>query len=166
VETEILGIIGNMGEFVRVAALALALFFPSLPAQDRRMKLRNIFEKDTKPVSYTAGTVIFKEGQERDCMYVVKTGEVDLLVRGQLAETVSPEGFFGELALIDRAPRTATAVAKTDCSLIPITEKQFLFLVHEVPFFALTIMRSMGARIRSRVAQFGVMPWAGSENKN
>jgi CRP/FNR family transcriptional regulator, cyclic AMP receptor protein len=130
------------------------------------MKLRNIFEKDTKPVSYTAGTVIFKEGQERNCMYAVKTGEVDLLVRGQLAETVSPEGFFGELALIDRAPRTATAVAKTDCSLIPITEKQFLFLVHEVPFFALTIMRSMGARIRSRVAQFGVMPWAGSENKN
>jgi CRP-like cAMP-binding protein len=116
------------------------------------MKLGNIFEKDTTPVSYPTGSVIFNEGQARDVMYVV------ILVRGQIAETVSPDGFFGELALIDKSPRSATAVAKTDCSLIPITEKQFLFLVQETPFFALTVMATLAARIRSRNAQFGVMP--------
>ena len=60
-----------------------------------RMRLPNIFEKETTPVSYSAGSVIFSEGQKRDRMYVVRTGEVDLLVRGQLAETVPEDGFFG-----------------------------------------------------------------------
>jgi CRP-like cAMP-binding protein len=92
-------------------------------------------------------------------MYVVKAGEVDLLVRGQLAETVSVDGFFGELAMLDNSPRTATAVAKTDCTLIPINEKQFQFLSQEVPLFCLAIMRAMVGRIRSRTARFGVMPW-------
>ena len=57
-----------------------------------RVRLPNIFEKETTPVSYSAGSVIFSEGQKRDRMYVVKAGEVDLLVRGQLAETV-PAGW-------------------------------------------------------------------------
>lgn len=89
------------------------------------MRLRNIFEKDTTPVSYSAGSVIFSEGQQRDCMYVVRTGEVDLSVCGQLAETVPVDGFFGELAMIDNSPRTATAVAKTDCTLIPIKLERY-----------------------------------------
>jgi CRP/FNR family transcriptional regulator, cyclic AMP receptor protein len=149
--------LGNICDHqICISALWLLFFDPRA-----QMRLRNIFEKDTTPLSYSAGSVIFREGQERDCMYVVKAGQVDLLVRGQLAETVSEEGFFGELAMIDNSPRTATAVAKTDCTIIPINEKQFLFLVHEVPFFALTIMRSMGRRIRTRTALFGVMPWPG-----
>jgi CRP-like cAMP-binding protein len=126
-----------------------------------RIRLPNIFEKETTPTSYSAGSVIFREGQKRDRMYVVKTGEVNLLVRGQLAETVPVDGFFGELAMIDDSPRTATAVAKTDCTLIPISERQFQFLSQEVPMFSLIIMRSMGRRIRERTALFGVMPWPG-----
>jgi len=134
---------------------------PYPPLAQMRFRLPNIFEKDTTPVSYSAGSVIFSEGQKRDRMYVVKAGEVDLLVRGQLAETVSEDGFFGELAMIDDSPRTATALAKTDCTLIPISEKQFQFLSQEVPLFALAIMRSMGRRIRQRTALFGVIPWLG-----
>ena len=126
-----------------------------------KARLPNIFEKDTTLLSYSAGSVIFSEGQKRDRMYVVKAGEVDLLVRGQLAETVPEDGFFGELAMIDDSPRTVTAVAKTDCTVIPISEKQFLFLSQEIPMFALIIMRSMGRRIRHRTALFGVMPWPG-----
>ena len=76
------------------------------------VRLPNIFEKETTPVSYSSGSVIFSEGQKRDRMYVVRAGEVALLVRGQLAETVSVDGFFGELAMIDDSPRTATAVAQ------------------------------------------------------
>jgi CRP/FNR family transcriptional regulator, cyclic AMP receptor protein len=128
-----------------------------------RFPLQNIFEKDTTPLSCSAGSVIFSEGQKRDCMYVVKAGEVDLFVRGQLAETVSVDGFLGELAMIDNSPRTATAVAKTDCTLIPINEKQFEFLSQEVPLFSLAIMRAMVSRIRSRTARFGVMAWPGQQ---
>ena len=70
-----------------------------------RLRLPNIFEKETTPLSFSAGSVIFSEGQKRDRMYVVRAGEVDLLVRGQLAETVPVDGFFGELAMIDNPPR-------------------------------------------------------------
>ena len=127
------------------------------------LPLQNPFERDTTPLSYSAGSVIFSEGQKLGCMYVVKAGEVDLFVRGQLAETVSVDGFFGELAMIDDSPRTATAVAKTDCILTPISEKQFQFLSQEVPLFSLAIMRAMVCRIRSRTARFGVMPWRGQQ---
>jgi CRP/FNR family transcriptional regulator, cyclic AMP receptor protein len=117
------------------------------------MKLPNLFEKDTVPSPYTAGQIIFEEGQTRDFMYVVKKGEVDILVRGHVVETVGEDGFFGELALIDRAPRSASAIAKTDCTLIRIDERQFLYLIQETPFFALIVMRTMAARIRRRNAQ-------------
>jgi len=117
------------------------------------MKLPNLFEKDSVPIPYAAGQIIFDEGQERDFMYVIKKGEVDILIRGHVVETVGEDGFFGELALIDRAPRSAQAIAKSDCSLIRIDERQFLYLVQETPFFALIVMRTMAQRIRRRNTQ-------------
>jgi CRP/FNR family transcriptional regulator, cyclic AMP receptor protein len=116
------------------------------------MKLPNVFEKDAVPLNLTAGQVIFEYGQARDFMYVVKKGEVDIVVRDEVVETVGEDGFFGEMALIDHAPRSATAIAKTDCTLIKIDERQFLFLVQETPFFAIIMMRTMAGRIRRRNA--------------
>jgi CRP/FNR family transcriptional regulator, cyclic AMP receptor protein len=112
------------------------------------VKLPNIFEKPDVLKSFTAGQTIFEAGQAADFMYVVKTGKVDLFKDGRLLETVGPEGFFGELALVDNSPRSATAKAQTDCSLAPINEKQFLFMVGETPFFALDIMRGLAVRLR------------------
>ena len=117
------------------------------------MKLPNLFEKDAVPTLYAPGQIIFEYGQTRDFMYVVKKGEVDIVIHGQVVETVGEEGFFGELALIDQAPRSAAAIAKTDCVLIKIDERQFLYLIQETPFFALLVMRTMAARIRRRNAQ-------------
>jgi CRP/FNR family transcriptional regulator, cyclic AMP receptor protein len=112
------------------------------------MKLPNIFEKEVTPLSFSAGTVIFAEGQKRDSMYVVKSGKVDLNVRGKNVEVVGTDGFFGEMALVDQAPRSATAIARTDCIVIPISERHFLFMVEETPFFALTVLRTLTARLR------------------
>jgi len=112
------------------------------------MKLPNIFEKEVTPLSFSAGSVIFAEGQKRDSMYVVKSGTVDLNVRGKNVEVVGTDGFFGEMALVDQAPRSATAVARTDCIVIPISERHFLFMVEETLFFALTVMRTLTARLR------------------
>jgi CRP/FNR family cyclic AMP-dependent transcriptional regulator len=117
------------------------------------MKLPNIFEKDATPIAYAPGQIVFEEGQSRDFMYVVKKGEVDIVINGQVVETVGEDSFFGELALIDHAPRSATAIAKTDCTLIKIDERQFLYLVQETPFFALIVMRTLAARIRRRNVQ-------------
>ena len=116
------------------------------------MKLPNVFEKDAVPLNLAAGQVVFEYGEARDFMYVVKKGEVDIVVRDTVVETVAEDGFFGEMALIDHAPRSATAIAKTDCTLIKIDERQFLFLVQETPFFAIIMMRTMAGRIRRRNA--------------
>jgi CRP/FNR family transcriptional regulator, cyclic AMP receptor protein len=117
---------------------------PPLPA----MTLPNIFEADTPPESHAAGSVIFQAGQAGDSMYVVRSGEVELQVNGKVVEVVTEDGFFGEMALIEDGPRTATAVAKTDCVLIPINVRHFEFMVHEVPNFALHVMKGLSSRLR------------------
>ena len=113
------------------------------------MTLPNIFEAETEPLKFAAGDVIFSSGDEGAEMFVIKDGEVDLRVGGHTVETVRKEGFFGEMALIEEGPRTATAVSKTDCTLIPINEKRFEFMVHEVPFFALHVMKGLSRRLRN-----------------
>ena len=112
------------------------------------MKLPNIFEKGSAPVTVRSGDVIFADGQPADCMYVVKRGEIEFVRAGQVLETLGPDGFFGELALVDQGPRSATARAKTDSELLPINEKQFLFMVAETPFFSLVVLRKLAERLR------------------
>ena len=57
---------------------------------------------------------------------------------------------FGEMALVDKAPRSATAIAVTDVDLVPVGEKQFLCLVDETPYFALKVMRVLARRLRAQ----------------
>jgi CRP-like cAMP-binding protein len=114
------------------------------------VKLPNIFEKKNPPQTFKAGETIFAEGEPADFMYVVQAGKIDLLQGDRLLETVGPDGFFGELALIDDSPRSATAKAQSDCTLAPIDERQFLFMVGETPFFSLSVMRGLATRLRRK----------------
>jgi CRP-like cAMP-binding protein len=100
------------------------------------------------PAKFEPGQVIFSEGDKGDKMYVIRSGEVEVERDGKIVETLSGGGIFGEMALIDGSPRAATARAKTACEVAPITEKTFLFLVHETPFFAIAVMRSLADRLR------------------
>ena len=61
---------------------------------------------------------------------------------------LTTDSIFGEMALIDSEPRSATAVAITDVELVAISEKQFLFLVSQTPYFALKVMRTLAQRLR------------------
>ena len=100
------------------------------------------------PARYAAGDVIFSEGDKGDAMYVVPTGEVVIERGGHVMETLGGGGIFGEMALIDGSPRSATVRAKTDCEVAPINQKSFLFLVHETPYFAIAVMRALADRLR------------------
>jgi CRP-like cAMP-binding protein len=97
---------------------------------------------------YAPGDVIFAEGDPGDKMYVIRSGEVEILLDGRVLEVLTSGGIFGEMALIDGAARVATARAKTACEVAPISEKTFLFLVHETPFFAISVMRTLAGRLR------------------
>jgi CRP/FNR family transcriptional regulator, cyclic AMP receptor protein len=100
------------------------------------------------PVTYKPGEIIFSAGDKGDKMYMIRTGEVEIERGGKIVETLSAGGIFGEMALIDGSPRAATARAKTACEVAPITEKSFLFLVHETPYFAIAVMRTLADRLR------------------
>ena len=94
------------------------------------------------------GGVVFAQGDKGDKMYVIRSGEVEIERDGKVVEKLTDGGIFGEMALIDGSPRAATARAKTTCEVAPITEKTFLFLVHETPFFAIAVMRTLAERLR------------------
>ena len=79
-------------------------------------------------------------------MFLIRSGEVEHRARWQSHRDAGPGGIFGEMALIDGSPRSATARAKTDCVVAPINEKIFLFLVHETPYFAIAVMRTLADR--------------------
>src|SRR5215831_1590193 len=94
------------------------------------------------------GKIVFKEGDPGDTVYVVLDGKVDLRVNGRLVETVGPGGVLGEMALIEQAPRVATATARTACDLQPISEARFMAMIQQTPHFALQIMKVIASRLR------------------
>src|SRR5271168_3742913 len=98
---------------------------------------------------YKAGDVIFREGDPAKELYIVKSGKVEIRLGNRLLDTLPELSIFGEMALIDPAPRSATAVAATDAIIVPVDERQFLFLVSRTPHFALNVMRVLAKRLRT-----------------
>ena len=114
------------------------------------MKIKGLFANAQGTKTYGAGETIFEQGDDGEYMYGVIEGEVELLIDGRVCERCGPDDTFGEMAIIDRSPRSATAVATTDCTLATIDRREFLFLVHETPTFAIQVMSTMAARLRAR----------------
>ena len=100
--------------------------------------------------SYKAGEIIFRQGDPAEELYIVKSGKVEIKLGNRLLDTLPELSIFGEMALIDHSPRSATAVAATDATVVPVGEKQFLFLVSRTPHFALNVMRTLARRLRTQ----------------
>jgi len=96
-----------------------------------------------------SGTVVFEEGAPSSQMYGVIEGEIELRTGGGTVFKVGPNETFGEMALIDRSARMASAVATADSKLAVIDQHTFLFLIHETPTFALQVMRTLAERLRA-----------------
>ena len=117
------------------------------------MKDIRAFRKFIK--AYQKSEVIFEENAPGSEMYVIHSGKVRLATRKMGREvtlaTLGTGEFFGEMALVDSSPRTATAIAAADNTrLITLDQDKFLYLVGQQPAFALTIMHELCRRIRER----------------
>lgn len=119
------------------------------------MSTVDTFKHVKETQNFSAGEIIFQEGAPGDLMYVVQVGELEVLYRGKVIETIGPGGLFGEMALVDQSPRSATVVAKTDCKLVCLDETGFKIHVSHTPFFAVQVMRIMVERLR-RMLQYVV----------
>ncbi len=98
--------------------------------------------------SFTAGETIFMKGDPGTTMYVVVDGDVEVAYDGTRSVRLGQGASFGEMSLIDKRPRSATATAVTDVTLAPISQGLFLVLVHDTPYFALEVMQSLSDRLR------------------
>lgn len=113
------------------------------------MKLPEIFANPVNIRSFAQGSPIFNAGDDSGEMFVVQSGEVEISINGKVVETVGPEGFFGEISLIEDSARAADAIARTDCKLLPVNRHHFLYMVDEMPQFALHVMKGMADRLRN-----------------
>ena len=114
---------------------------------------RNLF-RDRETINFAPGQCVFKAGDRGDTMYIVIEGEVKILVGSRTVEVAGPGSIFGELALIDDEPRSATVVAKTHCRLVTVDHGEFCYMVSEGPFFALEVMKVIADRLRKMDARF------------
>ncbi len=112
------------------------------------MNLVRLFENSPNIMEVDVGRSIFSRGDAAPEMYVVLEGKVEIRLGDRALETIEPGGFFGEMAMIDAAPRSADAVAQTKCRVAVVDEKHFIFMVQQTPFFALEVMRTLVGRLR------------------
>jgi CRP-like cAMP-binding protein len=108
-----------------------------------------LFGSETKAVILAPGGVLFQKGEPGRLMYVVKSGNLQILDGNFVYETVSAGGIVGEMGIVDGSPRSATVRAIEQSVVVPIDERRFLFMVQQTPFFALRAMRVLTARLRA-----------------
>jgi CRP/FNR family cyclic AMP-dependent transcriptional regulator len=113
------------------------------------MKIQEVFKAANAIRELPAGTVLFESGDKGEEMFGVVSGEIDLRLPDGGVLKVGPDDTFGEMAVVDGSPRSATAVAVVDTSVAVIDKRTFLFLVHETPMFALEVMAKLANRLRA-----------------
>jgi CRP-like cAMP-binding protein len=106
-----------------------------------------------EPAVFQAGKVIMNSGAIGALMYVVLEGRVSISVGNSVVEHVGSGGMFGELALVDRSARAATATATTDCRLLAINRGDFLNLIQAKPAFGASLLNSIALRMQQIALQ-------------
>ncbi|MDK9725365.1 MAG: EAL domain-containing protein [Sterolibacteriaceae bacterium MAG5] len=96
-----------------------------------------------------AGEIIFEMGQPGSVMYVIKSGRASIRVGDRIFDTVEKGATIGEMAILDGSPRSATALAVTDCEIVAIDKARLLDMVQHEPSVAIEMTKSMVRRLRS-----------------
>lgn len=106
--------------------------------------------------TYRNGQVIFEEGRPGKHMYVIVSGNVRIVKRTEGEDAViaglGKGELFGEMALVDSLPRSASAIAVGDeTSVVEIDHAQFAYLVGQQPAFALIVLKALSLRLRDQM---------------
>lgn len=131
-----------------ISLLSGIKFFDMLDEGDRNM-LASVVDYEKLP----AGRTLFNAGEPGDSLFVVRSGSIELFVKDTTGQkivlTVAKSGdWFGELALLDKGARTATALALTDSELIVLDREDLLLVFKKEPDAALHMLAAMGSMTR------------------
>ena len=102
-----------------------------------------------KEIKHKAGTVVAREGDPGVGLFIITDGSAEVTVGGKGMAKLGPGDFFGEIALLDGGPRTATVTATADVKLLGLTEWVFRGLMVEHPGIAVKALQSMAGRLRT-----------------
>jgi CRP/FNR family transcriptional regulator, cyclic AMP receptor protein len=108
-----------------------------------------IIARATKEVQHKADAVIAREGERGIGLFLILEGECRVSIGGRTKAKLGPGDFFGEVALLDGGPRTATVTAETPVRLIGITGWVFRGLLMEHPSIALKTLEAVAGRLRA-----------------
>ena len=109
----------------------------------------SIIAQAAKEVSHRQGAVIAREGERGVGLFLILEGECEVSVGGKRKAVLGPGDFFGEVALLDGGPRTATVTATTPVRLVGITAWVFRGMLMEHPSIALKTLEAVAGRLRA-----------------
>jgi len=98
---------------------------------------------------FAAGETVTKEGLGGAAFFLIDAGEAGVTVGGAARSTLGPGDFFGEIALIDGGPRTASVVATTPVTTLTITRQRFRKMLGEDPSIVLAMLEELAKRLRN-----------------
>ena len=139
---------------------------PVAPLYDPEVA-RAFFESAGREERIAAGSVLFAENEKasrlllrRDKMYYLIEGEISLVAKGKPLGSPKPGEIFGEMAAISASPRSASAIAKTECRVIALDDKAFSAALAKKPEFALMMLGTMILRLRAMIVRLSGVPSA------
>ena len=127
----------------KVAVLGGIRLFAACNAE-QLAELARLFDEIERP----AGSVLVREGEPGSEFYVIVEGSASASIGGTHVNTMGAGDFFGEMALLDCAPRSATVVATSDVSLLVLDKSAFSSFVDAAPSIAPRMMRTIAERLR------------------
>jgi CRP/FNR family transcriptional regulator, cyclic AMP receptor protein len=104
-------------------------------------------------VRVPAGKALVSEGETGQEFFVIIEGTARVTRQGRKIATIGPGQAFGELALLDKAPRNASVIADTDMELVVLGQREFAGIIDDVPGFARKLLAGMAHRLRESDAR-------------
>ena len=127
----------------RIFFLRSVPVFSDVDASDLQWISEIISEEEVEANEY-----IFHEEESGDIFYIVRKGEIQICKGDVVLETVHPGEYFGEIAIFDRQPRTASGLAKEHTTLLAIHRNDFQRLLFAKPEIALAMFKTLSHRLR------------------
>jgi hypothetical protein len=129
-----------------VEALKAVSIFKDVPA-NHMVALAMVTQK----LKVQSGHVLFREGETGDALFLTSTGEISVQVSGNEVVKLGEGECFGEMALVDGLPRSATCIASKDSDLLVLSDQDFLAFMHGQGSIALGILQALTQRLRHQM---------------